>query len=50
MGLGVAVEAVPKGREYAVIVGIVKDYDRAVAERCQETSYGCLYGYGETGV
>ena len=50
IGLGVAREAVPRGGAYAAIVGIVKDYDRAVADRCQETSYGCLYGYAETGV
>lgn len=50
IGLGVAMESVPKGREYAVIAGVVKDYDKVVADRCQETSYGCLYGYAETGV
>lgn len=50
IGLGVAMEAVPKGGDYAVITGVVKDYERAVADRCQETSYGCLYGYAETGV
>jgi len=50
IGLGVAMEAIPKGADYAVIVGIVKDYDKAVADKCQETSYGCLYDYAETGV
>lgn len=50
IGLGAAMETVPKGRDYAVIAGIVKDYDKAVADRCQETSYGCLYGYAERGM
>jgi dTDP-4-amino-4,6-dideoxygalactose transaminase len=26
------------------------DEIRAIADKCKETSYGCLYGYGETGV
>ena len=50
IGLGVAMETVPRGRDYAVIAGVVKDYEKAVADRCKETSYGCLYGYVETGV
>lgn len=50
ISLGVAMEAVPRGGDYAVIAGIIKDYEKAVADRCQETAYGCLYGYAETGV
>lgn len=50
IGLGVAMETVPGGGDYAVIVGVVKDYETAVADRCKETSYGCLFGYVETGV
>ena len=50
IGLGIAQEESPRGGERAVIVGLVKQYDRAIADKCKETSYGCLYGYGETGV
>lgn len=50
IGLGIAREEAPGGGEHAVIVGLVKAYDKAIADKCKETSYGCLYGYGETGV
>lgn len=50
IGLGIAWEEAPGGGEHAVIVGLVKAYDKAIADKCKETSYGCLYGYGETGV
>lgn len=50
IGLGIAREEAPGGGELAVIVGLVKGYDKAIADKCKETSYGCLYGYGETGV
>lgn len=49
IGLGIADGAKPAGGEQAVIVGVVKDYDKTVAEKCNETSYGCLYSYAEMG-
>ncbi len=47
IGLGVAKEAKPSDNHNAVVVGIVKDYEKAVADRCNETSYGCFYSYTE---
>ena len=45
IGLGAACEA---GTEDAgVIVGVVKDYEKAAADGCHETAYGCLYSYAE---
>lgn len=49
IGLGIADGAKPAGKEQAVIVGVVRDYDKAVAGKCNETSYGCLYSYAEMG-
>ncbi len=31
----------------AFVIGVVEDYDKAVDDNCQETSYGCLYTYLE---
>lgn len=47
IGLGIADESKPYDRPYAVVVGVVKDYDKAVSDRCNEISYGCLYSYIE---
>lgn len=49
IGLGIADGARPAGHEQAVIAGVVRDYDKAVAGKCNETSYGCLYSYAEMG-
>lgn len=49
IGLGIADGARPAGQEQAVIAGVVRNYDRAVADKCNETSYGCLYAYAEMG-
>lgn len=49
IGLGIADGARPAGYEQAVIAGVVRDYDKAVAGKCNETSYGCLYSYAEMG-
>lgn len=49
IGLGIADGAKPAGQEQAVIVGVVRDYEKAVAGKCNETSYGCLYSYAEMG-
>ncbi|MDE5892042.1 MAG: hypothetical protein K2H45_03850, partial [Acetatifactor sp.] len=45
IGLGVARDAQPLGKDYGVIVGVIRDYDKAVVSKCNETSYGCLYTY-----
>ena len=37
-----------KGR--AVLIGVVRDYEKTVADKCSEISYGCLYSYVETEV
>ena len=31
----------------ALVLGVVRDYGKAVAGRCNETSYGCLYSFVE---
>lgn len=49
LGLGIADGARPAGEEQAVIAGIVRDYDKTTAGKCNETSYGCLYSYAEMG-
>lgn len=49
IGLGIADGVKPSGEEQAAIVGVVRDYDKAVAGKCKETSYGCLYSYAEMG-
>jgi len=48
IGIGIADGAKPEGQEQAVVVGVVRDYDKAVAGKCNETSYGCIYSYAET--
>lgn len=45
IGLGVARDAQPAGQDYALIVGVIEDYDKAVVSKCNETAYGCLYTY-----
>lgn len=48
IGLGVAEEQ--NSQSGAVIaVGVVEDYDKAVADKCSEISYGCFYSYLRTG-
>lgn len=47
IGLGIAEEARPADRDYAIIAGVVRDYEKSVAGKCNETSYGCLYSYAE---
>lgn len=47
IGLGLAREAEPSEKSYAIIAGVVRDYDKAALGRCYETSYGCLYSYTE---
>ena len=41
--------AKPAEPDQAVIVGVVRDYDRVTEGKCSETSYGCLYSYAEMG-
>ena len=47
IGIGAALEAKPADQDPVVIVGLIRDYDKAVAEKCNEISYGCIYSYGE---
>ena len=49
IGLGLAEEKKPSDSN-AVVIGVVKDYDKAVAGNCEEVSYGCLYSYAEAEV
>ena len=37
-----------KGR--AVLIGVIRDYEKTVADKSSEISYGCLYSYVETEV
>lgn len=50
IGLGVARDAQPADQDYALIVGVSEDYDKAVTSKCSETAYGCLYTYVKMGV
>ena len=45
VGLGVARDAQPREEGYGVVVGVIRDYDKAVVSKCNETAYGCLYNY-----
>lgn len=45
IGLGAARDAQPLEAEYGVIVGVVKNYEKTVVSKCDETAYGCLYTY-----
>ena len=49
IGIGIAEDARPAGQKGAIILGVVRDYDKVSAGRCSEISYGCLYSYAETG-
>ncbi len=48
IGIGIAEKSGTDTEAQAVLAGVVRDYDKAVADKCSETSYGCLYSYGET--
>ena len=39
----------PSNKGQAVVVGVVRDYEKKVADKCSEISYGCLYSYVEVG-
>lgn len=47
VGLGIAEKEKPRELGYgrAIIVGLVKDYDKVIDDECNETSYGCFYTY-----
>lgn len=51
VGLGIAEKEKPREFGYgrAIIVGLVKDYDKVIDDDCNETSYGCFYTYTEQG-
>lgn len=42
LGVGIAA-AYPEGMNKTMIIGVVKDWDKAVDDNCSETAYGCLY-------
>ena len=45
IGLGVARDAQPQEEGYGIVAGVIRDYDKAVVSKCNETAYGCLYNY-----
>lgn len=45
IGLGVANDALPQEEGYGIVAGVIRDYDKAVVSKCNETAYGCLYNY-----
>lgn len=45
IGLCAARDAQPLTQEYVLVAGVVRDYDKAVITKCNETAYGCLYTY-----
>ena len=47
IGIGIADDEKPEGTGYATVVGLYDNYDKTVADKCNETSYGCLYSYEE---
>ena len=47
IGLAAADNARNADRSRALVLGVVRDYGKAVAGRCNETSYGCLYSFVE---
>ena len=47
IGMGIADDERPEGAAAAVVIGVVKNYDRITTGKCSELSYGCLYTYAE---
>lgn len=47
IGLGLADDARPSEQSNVIIAGVIRDYEKTVADKCSETSYGCLYSYAE---
>ncbi len=48
IGLGVAEGKKPQG-SHIIIAGVAEDYDKAVADKCNEVSFGCFYSYVRDG-
>ena len=46
-GLGVVWNQVEDGSQSVCVMGVVEDYDKTIASKCNETSFGCLYGFAE---
>lgn len=44
-GIGIAENNKPLDGDYASLIGVVRDFDKAVASKCDEISYGCIYSY-----
>lgn len=43
IGVSVAVTSLQKDPDAMIVVGVTKDWNKAVDDNCSETSYGCLY-------
>lgn len=50
IGVGISESGRPQDGDYASVVGVVKDFDPAVAGKCDEIAYGCIYAYEEVEV
>ncbi|MCI8530690.1 MAG: hypothetical protein HFH82_16440 [Lachnospiraceae bacterium] len=50
VGISISQKSRPLDGEYAAIVGVVRDYEKAIASKCNEISYGCLYSFVEAEV
>lgn len=48
IGIGSAMEKKRDSNDI-VITGVVRDYEKAVADKCSEVSYGCFYSYVQAG-
>ncbi len=49
IGIGTAMEKKKESNDIILITGVIKDYEKAVADKCNEISYGCLYSYIQAG-
>ncbi len=43
LGIGVAAASLQEDPDAKIVVGVTKDWNKAVDDNCSETSYGCLY-------
>ena len=43
LGIGVSVASLQEDSDAKIVIGVTKDWNKAVDDNCSETSYGCLY-------
>lgn len=43
LGIGVSAASLQEDSDAAIVIGVTKDWNKAVDDNCSETSYGCLY-------